>query len=194
MMDTKPEIAEESIAVLSEYERIPISFEVRSVFDVQPLARGLAGIRLSERPVAHPWVKDYDGLKGEGPTRWSGQWDISNWGVISAFENTERIGGCLIAYDTLGVLKLQGRTDIAALWDIRVAPQHRRKGIGSLLVEAAAGWAKRHDCRLLKVETQNVNVPACRFYAKHRFVLCAMNRHAYPELPDEVELIWCREP
>jgi len=163
MMNIKAEIVEESAGVLPEYGRIPISFEVRSVFDVQLLEGGLKGIRLSERPVASPWVKDYDGFKGEGPTRWADQWNIANWGVISAFVNRARQGGCVIAHDTPGVHKLEGRTDIAVLWDIRVAPQNRGKGIGGSLIEAAITWSKRHKCRMLKVETQNINVPACRF-------------------------------
>lgn len=192
MMGIKSEVIEESAGVLPEYGRIPISFEVRSVFDVQLLEGGLKGIRLSERPVAPPWVKDYDALKGEGPTRWANQWNISNWGVISAFGNGARLGGCVIAYDTTGVNRLEGRSDIAALWDIRVAPQHRRTGIGGLLLEAALAWAKRHNCQRLKVETQNINVPACRLYAKHGFTLSVIDRHAYAELPDEVELIWCK--
>ena len=193
MMDIKTEIVEESAGVLPEYGRIPISFEVRSVFDVQLLAGGLKGIRLSERLVAPPWVKDYDGLKGEGPTRWANQWDISKWGVLSAFVNSVRQGGCVIARDTPGIHKLEGRADIAALWDIRVAPQRRGKGIGSSLIEEALAWSRRHHCRMLKVETQNINVPACRFYAKHGFTLAALNRYAYAEFPDEIELIWCKE-
>jgi GNAT superfamily N-acetyltransferase len=193
MMDIKTEIVEESTGVLPEYGRIPISFEVRSVLDVQLLEGGLKGFRLSERPVAPPWVKDYDAFKAEGPTRWANQWNISNWGVISAFVNSARQGGCVIAYDTPGVHKLEGRKDIAALWDIRVAPQYRRKGVGGALIEEALAWAKRHSCRMLKVETQNINVPACRFYAKHGFTLGAINRHAYTEVPDEIELIWCKK-
>lgn len=193
MMNTRPEILEESANVLPMYAQIPISFEVRSVFDVQPLDGGIMGIGLSERSVASPWVKDYDAFTGEGPTTWAKRWNISNWGVVSAFDNGTRLGGCVIAYDTPGVDKLQGRMDIAALWDIRVAPKYRREGIGGVLVEAAVGWAKRRNCRMLMVETQNVNVAACRFYAKHGFILGALNRYAYPELPDEVELIWCKE-
>ncbi|MCX5727985.1 MAG: GNAT family N-acetyltransferase [Nitrospirae bacterium] len=192
-MNIKTEIVEESVGVLPEYGRIPISFEVRSVFDVQLLEGGLKGFRLSERPVAPPWVKDYDGFKGEGPTRWADQWNISNWGVISAFGKGVRLGGCVIAHDTPGVHKLEGREDIAALWDIRVAPQHRGKGIGSSLIEAALAWSKRHKCRRLKVETQNINLPACRFYAKHGFTLGAINRYAYTDFPDEIELIWSKE-
>ena len=51
---------------------------------------------------------------------------------------------------------------------------------------------RRHQycCRILKAETQNINVPACRLYAKHGFTLGAVNLFAYAELPDEVELVW----
>ncbi|MFZ4395341.1 MAG: hypothetical protein ACOYOU_06900 [Kiritimatiellia bacterium] len=107
-MDITTEIAEESAGVLAEYGRIPISFEVRSVFEVQPLEDGISGILLSERPVARPWVKDYDALKGEGPMRWGDQWNISNWGVISAFGKGVRLGGCVIAHDTPGAASVEG--------------------------------------------------------------------------------------
>jgi GNAT superfamily N-acetyltransferase len=192
MKDSATEIVEETTEVLPEYGRIPISFEVRSVFDVQLLEGGLHGIRLAEHRITHPYVKDYDALKGEGPARWARRWNIANWGVISAFAGGARMGGCVIAYDTPGVHKLEGRRDIAVLWDIRVAPLCRGKGIGGLLIEAAVAWAKRRNCRMLKAETQNINVPACRFYAKHGFALGVINRHAYTELPDEVEVVWCR--
>lgn len=192
-MMIQAEIIEESVEVLPEYSRVPIWFEVHSVFEVQLLDAGLKGLRLSERPVVPPWVKDYDASKGEGPTRWAGRWNISNWGVISAFVDGSRVGGCVIAYDTPGVQKLEDRKDIAALWDLRVAPHCRGKGIGGRLVEASIAWAKRRRCRMLKVETQNINVPACRLYAKHSFILGVVNRYAYAELPDEVELVWYKE-
>jgi GNAT superfamily N-acetyltransferase len=187
MKDSATEIVEETTEVLPEYGRIPISFEVRSVFDVQLLDGGLKGMRLTERSISRPCVKDYDAIKGEGPARWASRWDISNWGVISAFAGGARIGG-----DTPGVHKLEGRRDIAVLWDIRVAPPYRGKGIGGMLIEAAVAWAKRHNCRMLKAETQSINVPACRFYAKHGFALGVVNRYSYTELPDEVELVWYR--
>ena len=44
--------------------------------------------------------------------------------------------------------------------------------------------------RAFMVEMQNVNVPAGRFYARHGFVLGAVNRGAYPDLPQEVQLLW----
>ena len=88
---------------------------------------------------------------------------------------------------------LEGRKDLAVLWDIRVSPQCRKNGLGGKLIEAAIAWAKSHGCRQFKIETQNVNVPACRLYAKHGFKLRSIRRHAYPELPDEIQLIWCME-
>lgn len=187
------DIVEESLTVLPEYARIPISFEVRSVLEVQLVDGGLRGFRLTERPVDPPTIKDYDGEKGEGPTRWAKRWDISNWAVISALQDGSRIGGCVMAYDTAGVTMLEARKDIAVLWDLRVIPELRREGIGSRLVDAGVAWAIRHGCQRIKVETQNINVPACRLYARHGFVLGAINRYAYPDLPAEVQIIWCRE-
>ena len=189
----KIDIIEESAAALPEYARIPISFEVRSVLDVQFLAKGLNGISPSECPVGSPWVKDYDALNGEGPLRWAEHWDIANWGILSAFENGTRLGGCAIAWNTIGVQLLDGRNDLAVLWDIRVLPQCRGNGIGSHLIEAALAWARSHGCHQVKIETQNINVPACRLYAKHGFKLSSINRHAYPELPDESQIIWCND-
>jgi hypothetical protein len=43
------------------------------------------------------------------------------------------------------------------------------------------------------VETQNINVPACRFYARQGCVLGAIHPDAYPDLPDEVQLLWWLE-
>ena len=88
---------------------------------------------------------------------------------------------------------LEGRTDVALLWDIRVAPAVRNRGIGAALLAAGEGWARARGALALEVETQNTNVPACRFYARHGFTLRAVRRGAYPELPDEVQLIWRKE-
>jgi len=42
----------------------------------------------------------------------------------------------------------------------------------------------------LKIETQNVNVPACRFYQKTGCALGTSDRFAYPGQPGEVQLLW----
>ena len=54
-------------------------------------------------------------------------------------------------------------------------------------------WARKKGCRQLKIETQNVNVPACRFYARQGCELGAIHRYGYAGCPDvahEAMLLW----
>jgi GNAT superfamily N-acetyltransferase len=182
-------IKEEGTDILSEYMGIPIAFTVESILDVTRLD-GDCDFRLEEKAVDEPYVKDYDAFNGGSPTRWAELWDISNWGVLAAYCNGERIGGAVIAYDTVGVDKLEGRDDLAVLWDIRVRPDYRGTGVGTRLFAEAVEWAKARGCCRFKIETQNINVPACSFYKKQECKLVVINRDAYDEFPDEVELIW----
>ena len=88
---------------------------------------------------------------------------------------------------------LEGRRDLSVLWDIRVAPNARGRGVGSALFERVEAWALAQGCRQLKVETQNINVPACGFYARHGCELRAIHHAAYPELPEEIQLLWYKD-
>ncbi len=96
----------------------------------------------------------------------------------------------MLAWRMENVHMLEGRDDLAVLWDLRVHPDHRRTGVGQRIFVAAVDWARQHDCVELKIETQNVNVPACRFYARQGCRLGSIVSHAYAELPDEIQLIW----
>ena len=69
----------------------------------------------------------------------------------------------------------------------------RGKGVGTALFQAAEQWAVARGCRRLQVETQNINVPACKFYAKQGCTLGEVHRLAYPEHPDEVQLLWHKD-
>ena len=181
-------IKEKPISQLSEYGNIPIHFEVRSIYGVE--GNDPASAVLIEKQVPKPWIKDYDAIKGEEPIRWAEQWNISNWGMLVAERDERWIGGCVLAYNTDGVHKLEGRDDIAVLWDLRVHPDFRRKGIGKRLFSAAREWVRTRNCSELKIETQNINVPACKFYRKQGCRLNKINRHAYKNFPDEIELMW----
>jgi GNAT superfamily N-acetyltransferase len=64
------------------------------------------------------------------------------------------------------------------------------KGVGSALLRTAEIRAISKGCRQLKVEAQNIHLPACRFYEGHGFVLRTVDRFAYPELPGEIQLLW----
>jgi GNAT superfamily N-acetyltransferase len=185
------EVVEEPMPDLAEYARIPLAFEVRYVLEPVVLDGGLGGLMLSERGIDFPYAKDYDAI--EGPASWPARFDPRSWGWFVAQSEGRRVGGAVVAWDTAGVEMLEGRRDLAVLWDIRVAPDARGRGIGAALFRAAEAWAAARGCTQLKVETQNINVPACRFYARQGCTLGAIHRFAYPALPDEVQLLWYRD-
>jgi GNAT superfamily N-acetyltransferase len=182
------EIEEEPMTALSEYARISMSFEVDRIFEVTARDEGIGGLVLSERKLLARYVKDYDEL--ENPTRWARRFDLSNWGLLTAQSQGRRIGGVVIAFDTRGIVMLEGRKDLAVLWDMRVDESRRGQGVGAALFRAAEKWARARGCEWLKIETQNVNVPACKFYVKQGCMLGAIHRFAYPELPEEIQLLW----
>lgn len=185
-------VSEEPISALAELARVPIAFTVDRVLDVAadaPLDRRA----LRERALAEPYLKDYDALAGEGPSQWARRFDVTSWGLLVAHADDRWVGGAVIACHTAGLRLLEGRTDLALLWDIRVVPALRGRGIGAALFRAAETWAAARGYRQLKVETQNINVAACRFYARQGCVLGAVDHFAYPELPGEVQLLWYKD-
>lgn len=163
------------------------------VFDIAETSHNPGGFVLTERRLDAPYVKDYDAIEGEHPTQWARLFDVRNWGLFAARMDGQRIGGAVVAYDTPGLDMLEGRGDLAVLWDIRVTPEARGKGVGSALFRSAEAWARARGCRKLKVETQNINVSACRLYARQGCVLAAVHRFAYPRLPGEIQLLWYKE-
>ena len=185
------DVAEEPMTALSEYARVPIAFLVDRVLDVTTRDDGTFG--LSARELEIPYVKDYDTIDGEGPSHWPRRFDVSNWVLFAARVEGLRVGGAAIAFNTPGLPLLEGRRDLSVLWDIRVAPDARGKGIGSALFERVEVWAKANGCRQLKIETQNVNVRACDFYARHGCELRVVHHAAYPELPEETQLLWYKD-
>ncbi len=187
------EIAEETADALGDYGRVPIAFEVRSVLDVSAPDGGLGGLVMAERAVDPPYVKDYDAIAGEGPARWAARFDVSRWGFFVARAGGRRVGSAAVAFDTPGVHMLEERRDLAVLWDLRVAPDARGRGAGAALVRAAEAWAAARGARRMKIETQNINVAACRFYAAQGYVVGAIHRFAYPDFPEEAQILWYKE-
>ena len=183
-------ISEEPVGSLGDYASIPIAFGVASTFEVRREGERFV---LSEVPVPAPYLKDYDAIHGEHPSGWARRFDVSRWGVLAARAGGIRVGGAVIAFDTPGVDMLEGRRDLAVLWDVRVAPDARGLGVGAALFRAAEAWARARGCRQIKVETQNVNVPACRFYARQGCVLTTVDPSAYPGLCGEIQLLWYKD-
>jgi len=187
------ELREERIAALAEYARVPIAFLVDRILEASIERHGLGGIVLTERKLDVPFVKDYDAIDGGNPSQWAEHFDLSKWGLISAYSGGQRVGGIVIAFNTAGVSMLEGRADLAVLWDLRVRPELRRHGIGAALFQAAEKWAVGKGCRQLKVETQNINLAACKFYARQGCALGAINLFAYERFPGETQLLWYKQ-
>lgn len=183
------DVRREPIAALDRHGETSIQFEVSTVFDIKQVDGGLGGVLLTERTLDEPWVKDYDAADG-GPSGWASRFDVSNWGMFGAYQDEDRIGGAVIAVGTPDLHMLRGRQDLAVLWDLRVTPGSRRSKVGSALFDAATAWARERGCSALEIETQQVNVSACRFYQRMGCSLAALDRFAYAELPDETQLIW----
>ncbi len=175
-------------ADLPRYSRIPIGFHVSSVFDVTD--DPVLGVNLVERVLEEPWHKNYDAYDGEGPLSWSKRWTLTNWGFLGVEIDGELCGACALAYNTDGIDMLENRGDLAVLWDIRVHPNHRRAGVGGILFDEAVKWSRARKCWELKIETQNINVGACRFYQCQGCILSEVNRNVYSGFPEEIQLIW----
>ena len=179
---------EEPLAALSDYASIPIAFSTSTVLEVEWIANGLGGVRLVDAPLDQPLTKDFD--DDEPVAHWRCLGDISHWGFFAAFFDGQRVGGAVVAHKTPGVHMLEGREDLAVLWDMRVHPGVRRSGVGTRLLDHAIQFARVSGYAFLKVESQNTNPAACRFYAKSGFALGGVRRGVYAEYPDEVQLLW----
>jgi GNAT superfamily N-acetyltransferase len=103
------------------------------------------------------------------------------------------VGGLTVAGKTPELRMLNGRDNLADVWDLRVHPDFRRQGVGTKLFTRAIEWSRCQGYKQLCVETQNVNVPACRFYLKQGCVLGGINRYWYYDFPgqaNEVQFVW----
>ena len=72
----------------------------------------------------------------------------------------------------------------AVIWHLYVAPDYRGRGVGTRLLNSVDDFARKARARCLWLETQNVNVPAVRFYLRSGFMLCGLDTSLYD--PDGV--------
>lgn len=81
----------------------------------------------------------------------------------------------------VGYVCLVEQSAATAAWvtDLVVAPEWRRRGIGSLLLKSAQDWALARGSRLLVFETQAKNQPAIRLAQKSGLEFCGYNDHYY---------------
>lgn len=92
-----------------------------------------------------------------------------------------------------------GRIKICSNWngyalieDIAVTKENRKNGVGTALLKAAINWAKENNFCGLMLETQDIYVSACLFYAKNQFVIGSVDTMLYSNLPtaNEIAIFW----
>jgi len=179
------------VSYLPQYDLIPMLVHVSAYYRIEKHNRGLGGFTLVETPV-EPYVKDFCSADDESVEQWK-RFDLSNWAFFMAFDNERPVGGAAVAARTKKIHMLSGRDDLAVLWDIRVDDACKYQGIGQALFDMAVIWSRSQGLRQMKIECQNNNVPAVKFYHKQGAILSAIDEYAYyNELKyrHEAQLIW----
>ena len=174
---------------LSALSRISIAFTASSIMEIGPAPAPDGGCTMCERSLAKPLHKDYDAIPGNHPSDWLRRFDTRSWALLLADMEGATVGAALIASATPEVQMLE-HPGQAVLWDLRVAPDYRGRGCGTALFSAARNWCSRHGYAELKIETQNTNPAAVKFYLQRGCVLRHVQAGAYPEFPDELMLLF----
>jgi ribosomal protein S18 acetylase RimI-like enzyme len=184
-------IEQADTSCFAQYDTIPMRVRVEREYRLIKPDNGLGGITFSETPI-EPYIKDFCVGKDESVTSWA-HWDLSHWGFFMAFDAEKPVGAAAVATRTDGVNMLCRREDLAVLWDIRVANDYKHQGVGSALFHAAVEWAKAQGMTQMKIECQNNNIPAVKFYHKQGAILGSVDEYAYynnPYAKGEVQFIW----
>ncbi len=74
---------------------------------------------------------------------------------------------------------VQPAQDVAWLYNLVVDRPHRRQGVGSVLLGAAAAWARERGLRRLVLEASTRNGPAIRFCFAHGAEFCGFRDRYY---------------
>jgi len=171
---------------LKEYGNIPFYYDTETKYELKKINRGLGGISIELIKVPR-FHKDF----GSRVDNWTEIFDISNWKFFVAYnEKDEMVAGCTLAINTNNCNMLEKRSDLVVLWDIRVKDEYKHQGIGQHLFDMALNYSKENGFKQLKVECQNTNPAAVNFYHKQGMVLHAINEYAYPDYPNEAQMLW----
>jgi ribosomal protein S18 acetylase RimI-like enzyme len=169
---------------LDEYGSIPFKYKTDKILKLEKISNGLGGMLLSTQNIYYE--KDF----GSSVSRWKETFDLTNWKIFGAYDGEKLIAGCVVAIKTNNVHMLEDRDDLAVLWDLRVSEEYKYKGIGQKLFDMAKKFVVDNNFNQLKVECQNTNYSAVKFYHKQGMSLAAIKEQAYKDHPSEIQLIW----
>ncbi len=168
-------------------DEIATECRIASRFEVRERAVFTGGT-FAATPEPTPWVKDYDALE-DALHLLPARHRMERWLGLQALFG-DRVVGLLLAVAGDPTYVPPVGTDGVWIADIRVEPSFRGMGVGSALWAAAEGWALETGRCELWVETQDINVPACRFYQRMGCLVASVDAHAYPPELGETRVIW----
>ncbi|MDD4029504.1 MAG: GNAT family N-acetyltransferase [Caldisericia bacterium] len=186
----------EQVHDLKIYSKISIAFWIEKILQIDLQKNGLQGIPFHESSAEHSVRKIYDQLPKNSPLDWEREFDTKKWHIVLAYIEDKPVAGAILIHDSPEINMLCSRKDLAVLWDIRVNEEYRGMGIGTVLFHYAMHWSKNRGAQWLKIETQNTNFDACKFYKKMGCYLGGIDCFAYggtAKSTDEIMLLWYKE-
>lgn len=182
-------LIESDKSILNDYSKVPILFKVEAIYEVIAKDDGFTGYDIVEKALEIPYIKDYD--KKKLPVSWVKRFDTVNWGFFVIYDGKKPVAAATTVFDSPEICMLDGRNDITVLWDIRVHPDYRSQGLGKWLIDKTKEWAEERNCKYLKIETQNTNAKACKFYSAMGAKLDGIRKNAYTgEESQEIQFLW----
>ncbi|HEX5441433.1 MAG TPA: N-acetyltransferase [Ktedonobacterales bacterium] len=125
--------------------------------------------------LAQPFVKRYPPLDSTVLQRYR---DLAAAGhAFGAFEGEMCVG--------IALCEPQHWNSSLCVWELHIAPESQRQGIGRALMVAVEVHARDERLRCLVCETQTTNVPAIRFYRALGFTIDAVDVSLYAN--DDIE-------
>lgn len=135
-------------------------------------------------------IPSYEKSYSEEPTEQADDIDDSEY-----INNPDQVVYLAFAeQQAVGRIVLKKNWNRYALIDmIQVDKQFRRHGIGRQLMEQAKRWALERGLPGVMLETQSINVRACKFYERCGFVIGGFDQYVYqgiPAISGEVAVYW----
>lgn len=87
-----------------------------------------------------------------------------------------------------GVLIGRTAADEFEILNLAVSRDHRRRGIASLLLEAALRWSRGAGTKRMLLEVRASNEAAIRLYARYNFTACGRRKQYYQNPPEDALL------
>jgi len=141
-----------SADLLRNYAKVSITFTVDSRFRVEAIDRGLGGWKFTEERVEELYEKGLRQLLGRPPgplARALGHLTLGR--LFRDGRTNSRRRRHRRVQDTRNPFGERPRRPCrAVLWYIRVRPERRGEGVGSLMFQRAVEWARERSCERLK--------------------------------------------